>query len=174
MGHPQYAISHQSSAMTGNDKMAIDRQATGITILRICIGVFFIFEGLGKIRWFTDTSILRGQLEGWLAAAPVGSISHAYLQRLAIPGAVYFARLVPLGEMTSGAAMVLGVWPRFFALVACLMALNFHVASGTLFKYSFLTNGYGLPVLGSTLALVFAAPSASRAGKVQKSWRASQ
>jgi hypothetical protein len=34
------------------------------------------------------------------------------------------------------------------------MALNFQIASGVIFKYSFLTNGYGLPVLGSTLALV--------------------
>jgi hypothetical protein len=33
------------------------------------------------------------------------------------------------------------------------MVLNIHIASGALFKYSFLTNGYGLPVLGSTLAL---------------------
>jgi uncharacterized membrane protein YphA (DoxX/SURF4 family) len=144
--------------------MAIDRQATGITILRIFIGVFFIFEGLGKIRWFTDPSILRGQLEGWLAAVPASSLSHAYLQRFAIPGAAVFARLVPLGEMLSGAALVLGVWPRLFALIVFLMALNFHVASGVLFKYSFLTNGYGLPVLGSTLALVFAG-SANRGSK---------
>jgi len=149
--------------------MAIDRQATGITILRIFIGAFFIFEGLGKIRWFTDTSILHGQLLGWLGAVPAGSLSHAYLQRFAIPGTAYFARLVPLGEMTSGAAIILGLWPRFFASIAFLMALNFHVASGVLFRYSFLTNGYGLPVLGSTLALVFAAPNRApkRIGKAK-------
>jgi hypothetical protein len=33
------------------------------------------------------------------------------------------------------------------------MVLNIHVASGALFKYAFLTNGYGLPVLGPTLGL---------------------
>ena len=33
------------------------------------------------------------------------------------------------------------------------MAINYHIAGGSLFKYSFLTNGYGLPVLGGTLAL---------------------
>jgi uncharacterized membrane protein YphA (DoxX/SURF4 family) len=145
--------------------MAIDRQAAGITILRICIGVFFVFEGIGKIRWFTDPSILRGQLNAWLAAAPSGSFSHTYLERFAIPGATMFARLVPLGEMVSGAAMVFGVWPRVFALIACLMALNFHVGSGALFTYGFLTNGYGLPVIGSTLALVFAGPSRNRGVK---------
>ena len=136
--------------------MAIDRQGTALSILRICIGVFFIFEGLGKIRWFTDTSLLAAQLAGWLQAVPAGSWSHLYLERIALPYSTIFARLVPLGEITSGAAMVAGFWTPFFALVAFFMALNFHVAGGTLFKYSFLTNGYGLPVLGSTLALALA------------------
>jgi len=133
--------------------MALDRQATGIVILRTCIGIFFIFEGLGKIRWFTDPSVLAGQFATWSQAAPPGSISQWYLQRVATPGVTVFARLVPLGELVSGLAMVVGFWTPLFAFVAFLMALNFHVAGGTLFKYSFLTNGYGLPVLGSTLAL---------------------
>lgn len=133
--------------------MAIDRQGTGLTILRISIGLFFVFEGIGKIRWFTNPSLLAGQLDGWLHAVPPGSLSEAYLQRVAIPGVAIFARLVPLGEMSSGAAMILGFWTPFFAFVAFAMALNFQFASGALFTYSFLTSGYGLPVLGSTLAL---------------------
>jgi uncharacterized membrane protein YphA (DoxX/SURF4 family) len=146
--------------------MADDRR--GRTILRISIGVFFLFEGLGKVRWFGDPSILRGQLAGWLASVPAGSLSHAYLERFAIPGVAVFARLVPLGEIASGVAIALGIWPRAFALVAFLMALNFHVASGALFKYSFLTNGYGLPVLGSTLALVFGGGTAPRVKRAAK------
>jgi len=145
--------------------MAIDRQRAALAILRVCIGLFFIFEGLSKIGWFGDPSILGGQLNGWLASAPPASLSHTYLQRFAIPGVAVFARLVPLGEMMSGLAMALGAWPRAFALVAFFMALNFHVASGAIFKYSFLTNGYGLPVLGSTLAIAFAAPSRIRQRK---------
>ena len=35
------------------------------------------------------------------------------------------------------------------------MVLNFHFASGVMFQYSYLTNGYGLPVLGGLLALAF-------------------
>ncbi len=133
--------------------MAIDRQGTGLAILRICIGVFFTFEGLGKIRWFTDPSILAGQLDGWLHAVPPGSLSQMYLQRVAIPGVAIFARLVPLGEMSSGIALLVGFWTPFFAFVAFFMALTFQFASAALFTYSFLTSGYGLPVLGSTLAL---------------------
>src|SRR5829696_9454507 len=133
--------------------MALDRQRAGIVVLRICLGVFFVFEGLGKIRWFSDPSMLAGQLAGWAQAAPNGSISHQYLTRVAIPGTALFARLVPLGEIVSGLAMIAGVWTPLFAFVAFFMALNFHIGSGALFKYTFLTNGYGLPVLGGTLAL---------------------
>ena len=134
--------------------MALDRQRTGLTILRICIGVFFVFEGLGKISWFTNTTPLADQLSGWSKAAAGGSISQWYLQTVAVPGLVYFARLVPLGEMGSGLAMIFGFWTPLAAFVAFFMALNFQIAGGVIFKYSFLTNGYGLPVLGSTLALV--------------------
>jgi uncharacterized membrane protein YphA (DoxX/SURF4 family) len=136
--------------------MAIDRHAAGLAVLRTAIGTFFIFEGLGKIRWFLDTSLLAGQLANWSHAAAPGSSSHWYLERIATPGVAIFARLVPLGESLSGVAMVAGVWTPFFAFVAFFMALNFQFASGTLFTYSFLTSGYGLPVLGSTLALTVA------------------
>src|SRR4051812_17689274 len=116
--------------------MASDRQGTGLAILRIALGIFFLFEGIGKIRWFTDPSQLAGQLAGWAQAVPPGSWSHAYLERVALPYAAVFARLVPLGEIVSGAAMIFGVWTPFFALLAFFMALNFQFASGALFKYS--------------------------------------
>ena len=62
-----------------------------------------------------------------------------------------FARLVPLGEICSGLALSSASGRRSFAFIAFFMALNFHFASGALSSYSFLTSGYGLPVLGSTL-----------------------
>jgi len=133
--------------------MAIDRQGTGLALLRIFIGVFFIFEGLGKIRWFVDTSQLAGMFASWSQAAAPGSVSHWYLDRIALPGLAVFARLVPLGEITSGLALVIGFWTPLFAFVGFFMALNFQIASGAVFQYSFLTSGYGLPVLGATLAL---------------------
>lgn len=133
--------------------MAIDRQGTGLTILRIAIGVFFIFEGLGKIGWLGNSSVLHETLTAWSTSAAPGSIPAWYLHRVALPGVPYFSRLVPLGELISGLALVAGFWTRLFALIAFFMALNFQIASGAVFKYSFLTSGYGLPVLGSTLAL---------------------
>jgi uncharacterized membrane protein YphA (DoxX/SURF4 family) len=133
--------------------MAMDRQGTGLVVIRILIGVFFMFEGLSKLQWFMDPSILEKQLGGWHETAAAGSMVATYLERFAIPGLPVFARLVPIGEFGCGLALVVGFWTPVFAFLAFLMALNFQFASGALFKYSFMTSGYGLPVLGSTLGL---------------------
>ena len=100
------------------------------------------------------------------------------MQPTYLPWAGYFARLVPIGELTSGAALVLGVWTPLFAFIAFFMALNFQFASGALFQYGFLTSGYGLPVLGGTLALAlggtrlplsFRSPASARGAKAPRS-----
>ena len=131
----------------------MNRQGTGLVIMRVCLGVFFLFEGIGKLGWFVDSGILSGRLAGWLGEAPVGSAGRWYLEHVAMHGTVVFARVVPLAELATGIALVTGAWTRTAAFLAFLMVLNFHIASGVLFKYSFLTNGYGLPVLAATLGL---------------------
>jgi uncharacterized membrane protein YphA (DoxX/SURF4 family) len=133
--------------------MAIDRHGTGLTIARVCIGLFFLAEGVSKYRWFSDASPLAGQLAAWAQSAPSGSVHGRFVEHVAMPWVVYFARLVPLGEITCGVALVIGFWTPIFALLAFLLALTFQFASGALFRTAFLTSGYGLPVLGSTLGL---------------------
>jgi uncharacterized membrane protein YphA (DoxX/SURF4 family) len=133
--------------------MAIDRQGTGLTVIRLAMGVFFVVEGINKYQWFLDSSILAGRFAGWLDDAAAGSITRWYLEQVAIPGTAVFARLVPLGELAAGVALLAGVWTPVAAFLAFLMVLNIHVASGALFRYAFLTNGYGLPVLGPLLGL---------------------
>jgi uncharacterized membrane protein YphA (DoxX/SURF4 family) len=137
--------------------MAMDRQGTGLTITRVSIGLFFLAEGASKYRWFTDSSALAGQLATWAQNAPSGSLHGRFVEHVALPWVAYFARLVPLGEITCGVALIVGFWTSLFALVAFLMALTFQFGSGALFKLSFLTSGYGLPVLGSTLGLAIGA-----------------
>jgi uncharacterized membrane protein YphA (DoxX/SURF4 family) len=125
--------------------------AGGLRVLGVFLGVFLIFEGLGKWGWLGDSAALGRQLQGWLRDAP--PVSRWYLENVAIPGVPVFARLVVLGELAAGAALVTGFWTRAAAFAAFFMVLNFHVASGRIFQYAFLTNGYGLPVLGGLLAL---------------------
>ena len=130
--------------------------ARGLRVLSIFLGVFLIFEGLGKLAWLGNSGLLSEQLQGWLKNAPPSS--RWYLETFAIPGIPMFARLVVIGELAGGVALVVGFWTRLAALLAFLMVLNFHFASGRLFQYAFLTNGYGLPVLGGLLALAIGAP----------------
>jgi uncharacterized membrane protein YphA (DoxX/SURF4 family) len=125
--------------------------ARGLRMLALFLGVFLIFEGIGKLAWLGDSGALSQQLQGWLKGAPPGS--RWYLETFAIPGVPMFARLVVVGELLAGTALVVGFWTRLAATLAFLMVLNFHFASGRLFQYAFLTNGYGLPVLGGLLAL---------------------
>src|SRR5437867_147516 len=108
--------------------MAIDRQGLGLTLLRITIGVFFFFEGLGKIAWFGNPSILGGRLAEWAQAAAAGSTSQWCLQRIAQPGVAIFARLVPLGEILGGLALIAGFWTPLVAFLAFFMVLNIHIA----------------------------------------------
>ena len=134
--------------------MAFDRHGTGLTLLRILLGLFFLFQGLGNVRWLVDSSVLSQQLTTWERTVGAGSISAQYLHRVAIPYAGVFARLVPLGELSVGLAMIVGLWTPFFAFIAFVMVLNVHIASGAIFTYGFLRNPYGLPMLGGTLALL--------------------
>ena len=97
--------------------MALDRQGTGLAVLRIIIGVFFVFEGLGKLRWFTDTSILAARFAEWHQATTAGSVSDWYLSHIAVPGTAIFARLVPLGEICGGLALLFGFWTPVVAFV---------------------------------------------------------
>jgi uncharacterized membrane protein YphA (DoxX/SURF4 family) len=151
--------------------MAVDRSRAGLIVLRIALGVFFLFEGIGKIRWFTDPSILASQLNGWAQSVPPGSLSGRYLSTIALPWAGYLARLVPLGELSCGTALIIGFWTPLFAFIAFCMALNFQYASAALFKYSFLTSGYGLPVLGGTLALALSGRGGPSRPRVRPSTR---
>jgi uncharacterized membrane protein YphA (DoxX/SURF4 family) len=137
--------------------MAFDRQGTGLSVLRIMLGVFLVFQGISKFRWLLESSILLEQLRAWERVVAPGSIAGRYLRQVALPYASIFARLVPIGEIVCGLALIGGIWTRVFAFVAFIMVLNFQIAGGTIFTYGFLTNGFGLPVLGGTLALAIGA-----------------
>jgi uncharacterized membrane protein YphA (DoxX/SURF4 family) len=125
--------------------------AAGLRVLAMFLGVFLISEGLTKLAWLVDSRMLSEQLTGWLKTAP--PLSRWYLETIAMPGVPLFARLVVIGELGAGTALVVGFWSRMAAALAFLMVLNFHVASGAILRSGFLTNGYGLPVLGGLIAL---------------------
>jgi uncharacterized membrane protein YphA (DoxX/SURF4 family) len=125
--------------------------ATGLRVLAVLLGVFMLFMGIGKFSWLTDTSVLASRFTEWRDAGPPAA--RWYLETLAIPGMPLFARVVPLAEMATGIALILGFWTRLAAGLALFMVLNFHFASDVLMHYAYLTNGFGLPVLSGLIAL---------------------
>jgi uncharacterized membrane protein YphA (DoxX/SURF4 family) len=128
-----------------------DANAAGLRALSVMLGVFLIFMAIDKIGWLTDAGFLTGRLQEWRDM--VRPLSRWYLDTVAIPGAPLFARLVPISELAAGTALILGFKVRLAATLALLMVLNFHFASDLIFRYSYLINAYGLPILGGLLAL---------------------
>jgi uncharacterized membrane protein YphA (DoxX/SURF4 family) len=123
----------------------------GLRALSLMLGVFILFMGIDKIGWVADDGVLTGRFYEWLETAPPAS--RWYLEKVAIPGAPVFARLVPLAELAAGTALICGLWVRMTATLMFFMVLNFHFASDLLFHYSYLINAYGLPVLSGLAAL---------------------
>lgn len=127
------------------------RQAWGLVGLRLCLGVFFLFQAISKIGWYASSAVLQSRFDEWVQYVP--PLSRVYLQTVCMPGVELWSRVVPTAEFAVAAALILGGFTRLAALLALLMVLNFHFASGVMLQYSYLTNGYGLPVLGGLIAL---------------------
>ena len=119
------------------------------------LGIFLISMGLGKLDWAADSSLLENELRNWWGPAP--AISKLYIDWFAMPLHPVLARLVLLGEVTTGLALVAGYRLRLAALAALFMILNFHFAMGLLFSTAYLTNGYALPVVGGLAAVAVGA-----------------
>lgn len=126
-------------------------QTAALVLLRICVGVFMFFFGLEKASWLLDSTPLTTQLSLWMESAP--PVSRWYLDRV-IPGAPGFARMVPLGAMIGGVALAVGFWTRMAAAVSLVVVLSLQLAAGAMFRYAYLTDASGLPLVGALFALV--------------------
>lgn len=131
---------------------AVGAPFVALRLLALLLGAFLLAQGLGKLAWFGDSGILAARLQNWLTNAP-DPLVRWYIETVAMPGVPLFARLVPLGEMATGLALLVGFWPRLAAALACLMVLNFHLGLGTYFSLEFFTDPAALPVLGGLLAV---------------------
>jgi uncharacterized membrane protein YphA (DoxX/SURF4 family) len=131
---------------------AVSAGAIGVRLLAVMLGIFFLGMSSSKVAWFADSSILLNKFQMiFLPKAP--PIVRWYLETVCIPGTPLFARLVPLGEIATGLALILGFWTRMAAVAAFLMVLNFHFATSAFWSTDFLRDGTGLPVLGGLLAV---------------------
>ena len=137
-------------------------QRAALVLLRVFVGVFMFFFGFEKVSWLLDATPLTSQLSGWMLHAP--PVTRWYLDRI-IPGAPVFARMVPLGAMIAGLALAFGFWTRIAGAVSLVVVLSLQLAAGAMFRYAYLTDASGLPLVGALLALIIG----GEARRVQKS-----
>jgi uncharacterized membrane protein YphA (DoxX/SURF4 family) len=131
-------------AIAGNSGLAL-------RILALCVGVFFLAMAANKIAWLTNSDLLLERFQRW--APHARPWVRWYLEKIAIPGAPVFARVVPIAEFCTSMALIIGFWPRLAAALALLMVLNFHFATASFWATDFLRDGTGPPLLGALLAL---------------------
>ena len=126
-------------------------QVFALVILRISVGVYMFFFGFEKSAWLLDATPVAAQLSSWLVDAPPAS--RWYLERV-IPGAPIFARLVPLAAMAGGVGLVLGLWTRIAAALSLATVVSLQLGSGVMFRYAYLADASGLPLIGTLIALI--------------------
>ena len=99
-----------------------------ILMLRVYTGLFFLWNGVGKLRRdnFSDG------MEGFLGAQADNSFAfyRTFIESVVIPNKVIFASLVSWGECAIGIAMILGLATRYAAAAGAIMVLNFWFAKG--------------------------------------------
>lgn len=138
-------------AYTGQKPTGSRAQTVALVLLRVSLGVFMLFFGVDRASWLMDSTPLATQLASWLPDAP--PVSRWYLERI-IPGAPVFARVLPLGAMVGGIALVLGFWTRIAAALSLVVVLSLQLGAGSMFRYAYLMDASGLPVVGGLLALL--------------------
>jgi uncharacterized membrane protein YphA (DoxX/SURF4 family) len=139
------------AGVTGQKPGGGRAQAIAFVLLRVLLGVFMFFFGFDKASWLIDATPLATQLSSWLIDAPPAS--RWYLERI-IPGAPVFARAIPLGAMLAGLALALGFWTRIAAAVSLVVVLSLQLGAGSMFRYAYLMDASGLPLVGGLVALM--------------------
>jgi thiosulfate dehydrogenase [quinone] large subunit len=113
----------------------------GLAILRVALGVGFLYAGLDKVvhfaggtKAFNATGFLKGATGGAIPGSADGAVvnpTHDFWVALAgNPGAMSVVNfLVVFGEVAIGVALVLGVATRFAGIAGTLMMALFWVAT---------------------------------------------
>ena len=137
--------------MIGAPRPSGRAQSAALVVLRVCAGTIMFFFGLEKLSWLLDATPLATQLASWLLDAPPPS--RWYLERI-IPGAPVFARVIPVGAMAGGLALACGFWTRIAAALSLVIVVSLQFGAGAMFRYAYLSDASGLPLVGALLALI--------------------
>jgi thiosulfate dehydrogenase [quinone] large subunit len=102
-----------------------------LVLLRVYLGAIFVTAALPKVQQdFTPGLIGFVQQVGLERGHP---FYQPFLERVVLTNAPFFAALVTWSELLVGVALVLGLFTRFAAAAALVLALNYMFAKGAWF-----------------------------------------
>ena len=99
-----------------------------ITLLRVYTGVFFTYNGFGKIRRGGFADGLEGFVNGRLENSY--SYMRPFLESVVVPNKALFAALVSWGELMIGIALIVGLATRYAAIAGAVMVAAFWFTKG--------------------------------------------
>ncbi len=99
-----------------------------ILALRVYTGLFFAWNGFGKI----SRGNFADGMEGFLNAQLDNSFAfyRPFIESVVLPNKAVFAAVVAWGEFAVGLAMIVGLATRYAAAVGAILVLNFWFAKG--------------------------------------------
>lgn len=99
-----------------------------IAVLRVYTGLFFTWNGIGKIT----RDNFAGGMEGFLNSQIENSFAfyRAFIESVVLPNKTMFAAMVSWGELCVGLLMIVGLATRYAAAIGAILVLNFWLAKG--------------------------------------------
>jgi hypothetical protein len=132
----------------------VDVVRVALRIVTVGLGIFFLAMSYNKLAWLGDPAQLTNRFQRWLPTA--SPYAHVYLEYVAIPGGVAFARIIPIAELLTALSMLTGVYTNVAAMAALFMILNFHTATSSFSSIEFLRDGTGPPMFAALSAVAIA------------------
>jgi len=102
-----------------------------IAVLRIYVGYYLFFQGIGKFRHNFPKGDWIGRQIGDIASLDLYPWYKAFLQNYVVPRSELFGYLVMIGEIAVGVCLLLGLFTRLSALVGLVMLVNYYLGPGT-------------------------------------------
>lgn len=99
-----------------------------IVLLRIYTGLFFAWNGFGKISRGSFADGMEGFLNGQLQNS--FAFYRPFIETVVLPNKTLFAALVAWGELAIGFALVVGLATRYASAIGAILVLNFWLAKG--------------------------------------------
>src|SRR6185436_8921591 len=105
-----------------------------VLLIRLAVGALFLTLAIDKYNegWLTNSEPLRSSLIGYQQHA--GEWQLTYLERVAIPFAGIWSKLILIGETCLALSLLLGMLVRLTSAAGIFMLINIYAANGSLLR----------------------------------------